>query len=221
MNKLHVLEINSNKILQNYELMEVINWLFSITFRCGSLNYPSSLFTLHILIYQWPSWFPLIMQNCFSVLLKTELKRGQALSVGDVNCRPRLEKQRQRGVFRTCLMLSSYSPHALHLNGLQNSCKWSTPQLGKPSESNQSIVCYLVERGTLKAEPNIKDVWIKLLCFLTSCITKTTGFFCCGTQGSPDFTVAFLRMGTSALTVENCVHPRSGLQSGGFPLCPG
>ena len=32
MNKLHVLEINSNKILHNYELMEVLNWLFSITY---------------------------------------------------------------------------------------------------------------------------------------------------------------------------------------------
>lgn len=29
MNKLHILEINGNKILYNYELMEVINWLFS------------------------------------------------------------------------------------------------------------------------------------------------------------------------------------------------
>ena len=34
--RLHVLEINSNKILYNYDLVEVINWLFSITFRCGS-----------------------------------------------------------------------------------------------------------------------------------------------------------------------------------------
>lgn len=51
MNKLNVLEINSNKLLHNYELMEVINWLFSITYRCGSHNYPSSLFTLCILIY--------------------------------------------------------------------------------------------------------------------------------------------------------------------------
>lgn len=94
MNKLQVLEIHSNKILQNYELMEVKTGSFpSLIDVAHTILLPHFSSYVFPYISGLPNSIPVfIMESCFSVLLKTESGRGQAPSAGDENHLPQLEK---------------------------------------------------------------------------------------------------------------------------------